>query len=90
MKKRSVSQLASSLGIPDGVVGNEPVISLFGTRKVTVESHGVIYEYTQTRIRVDSVSGVITVCGNELNITLFTKRSLEITGIISSVEVETQ
>lgn len=90
MKHPSIGKMANSLGVPEGIVGKAPIISIFGTEKAAVEKHGAIYEYTTERIRVDSASGIVTISGKGLTITMFTKLSLEVTGEIRSVEVGTQ
>lgn len=90
MAKPSVGRFAERMGLPEGVVGREPIICIFGTGKVTVEEHGSIFEYTPERIRVDSARGLVTILGSKLTITLFTKKCLEVTGNIKTVEVGTE
>ncbi|MCQ2418324.1 MAG: YabP/YqfC family sporulation protein [Clostridia bacterium] len=87
MKHPSIGTMANRLGVPEGVVGKAPIISIFGTEKAAIEKHGAIFEYTPERIRVDSASGLVTISGKYLTITLFTKNCLEVTGEIRSVEV---
>lgn len=87
MKHKLIGRMAEKMGAPEGVIGNSPLVSIFGTEKVTVEGHGAIFEYTQDRIRVDSADGLITVKGSNLTITFFSEQFMEITGIIKSVEV---
>ena len=81
------NRLAVSSSLPSESFLKNPVIEVFGCRRVFVENHKGIAEYGCCKITVNVSYGQICVSGERLELAEMTKASLVITGIIESVNL---
>ena len=64
-----------------------PLIEIIGNRRVLIENHSGIKEYSSERITVKKQGGSISVTGESLQLAAITNERIIITGNISSVEL---
>lgn len=64
-----------------------PLIELAGDRRVLIENHCGVTEYSTGRIQVKVKFGQISICGQCLELAKMTKGQLIISGRIQSVEL---
>lgn len=62
-----------------------PVLELAGDRRVLIENHCGVKEYSRERICVGVKYGVVCVCGSGLELSCMTKEQLVICGRIDAI-----
>jgi sporulation protein YqfC len=82
--KARISEYAE---LPYDVLLNVPKITITGDIQVAVENHQGIIEYTQNRIRINTIIGVVAIDGEEMNIKNILAEEIIVLGSISRVEV---
>lgn len=65
-----------------------PIVELAGNRRVLIENHRGVREYSRGRIGVNVKSGLVVVCGQGLELSRMTRELLVIQGIIEGVLLE--
>ena len=65
-----------------------PIVELAGNRRVLIENHRGVREYSQERIGVKVKTGLVVVCGQGLELSRMTKQLLVIQGTIEGVRLE--
>jgi len=78
--------LAEILELPKDVMLDLPKIVMIGQLQVYIENHKGILEYTTTRIRVNTKSGVLRIIGSNLSIKNIVVEEIVIVGNIVNVE----
>lgn len=78
--------LAEILELPKDVMLDLPKIVIIGQLQVYVENHKGILEYTTTRIRINTKSGILRITGNNLIIKNIVMEEIVIIGNVVSVE----
>ena len=78
--------LAELLELPKDVMLDLPKIILVGQLQVYIENHKGILEYTTTRIRINTKSGVLRITGTNLLIKNIVVEEIVIVGNINNVE----
>ena len=81
-------KIAEQADLPGESFPGESVVELVEDRRILVENHKGITEYGQDRISVRLRCGILTVCGNHLELTRMTKHLLVITGAIDGVALQ--
>lgn len=79
------NKLAVSSSLPSESLPGKPVVEVLGCRRVLVENHKGIAEYSDCRIVVNVCFGQISITGEKLELTEMTKVSLLVTGSIACV-----
>lgn len=64
-----------------------PLLELLGDRRILIEHHMGVIEYTPQRIRVGMRYGEFIICGNQLDIIRMTKEQLVISGRIQMISL---
>ena len=64
-----------------------PLLELSGTRRVLIENHGGVTQYTQQEICIKVRYGLICVCGTGLELACMSKERLVITGCIDAIRL---
>lgn len=65
-----------------------PVVELAGDRRVLIENHFGVREYSRERIGVKVKFGLVVVCGQGLELSRMTRQQLVIRGAVDSVCLE--
>lgn len=65
-----------------------PIVELAGNRRVLIENHRGVREYSRERIGVKVKSGLVVVCGQGLELSRMTRQLLVIQGTIEGVRLE--
>lgn len=65
-----------------------PIVELAGNRRVLIENHRGVREYSRERIGVKVKSGLVVVCGQGLELNRMTRQQLVIQGTIEAVMLE--
>ena len=84
MTKIGERLLGSALA--EDLVGGQPRIELTGGRRLLIEDHRGILEYTGSVLRAAMRRGTLCVRGEGLELTALTLRELAVSGRIRSVE----
>lgn len=64
-----------------------PVVELAGDRRVLIERHGGVTQYSREKICVKVRYGLVQVCGCGMELTRMTREQLVISGRINSVHL---
>ena len=87
MAQTTIKQhLTELLSLPQEIVLNLPQITLTGAGSVNIENYKNIIEYTETKIRVNTTSGIILIAGYHLILKQITSEYITITGDIVHLE----
>lgn len=65
-----------------------PIVELAGNRRVLIENHCGVREYSRERIGVKVKSGLVVICGQGLELSRMTRELLVIQGTIEAVRLE--
>lgn len=88
-QKRNVLQrLADGVDLTGEPLPGQPIIEIAGDRRVLIENHFGVKEYSRERIGVQVKYGVVTVCGCGLELTRMTKEQLVISGRIDGITLQ--
>ena len=88
MERRNwMQRLADGVDLSAEPLPGVPIVELAGERRVLIERHGGMTEYSRERICVKVSYGIISVCGCDLELTKMTKEQLVITGRIDCVQL---
>lgn len=89
MKQRNgmLERLADRTDLQDEALPGQPLLELYGDRRVLIEHHRGVTEYGRERIQVRVRYGWICVCGGCLELARMTAEQLVITGRIDSVNL---
>lgn len=88
-KKQWPKAMAQALEVPLDLACGEPVFTLMGQSRATIENYRNLMEYTGERITVSTARGRMQICGRGLYIPCYTSLELEIEGCIEQVILET-
>ncbi|SHJ46593.1 sporulation protein YqfC [Geosporobacter subterraneus DSM 17957] len=81
--KESISEL---LELPKDIVLDLPRITLIGNLQIYIENHKGIVEYSKTRIRIKTKSGILRITGKELMIKNIAAEEIVVCGSFESIE----
>ena len=87
MKKDYVEKLSQSLAVPPETLGAVPLIKLHGSYSVVIENHRGMIAYDPQSVCVKTKTGMIRIMGERLCISCMTKKTLELRGCITRVEL---
>ena len=74
------------LSLPKEIVLDLPQIILTGSQEVNIENYKNIIEYTETRIRVNTNSGILLISGHSLLLKQITAEYITVAGEIVKLE----
>lgn len=87
-KKHWIEHLADSADLSGEPLPGVPVVELAGDRRILIERHGGVTEYSDQRICVKVRYGLICISGSCLELTCMTRQQLVITGRIDCVQLQ--
>lgn len=87
MKQRGVwiERLTDKTDLQGEALPGQPLLELYGDRRVLIEHHGGVTEYGRERIQVHVKYGCLSISGDCLELARMTSEQLVITGRIDSV-----
>lgn len=88
MKKDLTNTVSEKLSLPPETIADIPLVQMHGKRRVSVENHRGILEYTDSTVKVSVKRGSLSVIGSGLSILRMTRRCVEISGTIRALEWE--
>lgn len=74
--------------LPQSAAFSLPRVVLHGDQEVLVENHRGLYSYDETRIRIRTAHGVLSISGEKMTIAHFGAEDLLIQGKVHTVQVE--
>lgn len=85
-KKRHVlRQAARAMALPEDIVLGMPRVLLRGDSSLLLENHHGVIEYTQERLRIRTMLGIVVVEGVDLCLTELGERDLMLSGTIEGI-----
>ena len=82
-----MSKWLERLSVQDEALPTQTVVELLGDRRVLIEHHHGITEYSRQRIQARVKYGVLCVCGSGLELCKMSDNQLVILGSIDSLTV---
>lgn len=79
--------LANGLDLPDETIPGQPLVEISGNRRVVVEHHQGVSEYSTCRICIRVKGGGVLICGDNLQLSKMTTEQLIVCGCIRAVEL---
>ena len=83
--KGLLDRLAAQADLPDAVFPGQPLLEVLGDRRVLIENHKGVLEYSCERIAIRMCYGQVIVCGSGLEIARMSKEQLVIQGRIETL-----
>lgn len=87
-KKYWAERLADSTDLSAEPMPGVPVVELAGDRRVLIERHGGVTEYSSDRICIKVRYGIVCICGCGLELTCMTREQMVVTGRIDCVQLQ--
>lgn len=81
-------RFSAEAGLEEEAIPGQPIVELAGDRRVFIEDHRGVREYTRERITVGMKYGLLQVCGCGLELSRMTRDTLLIRGRIDCVVVK--
>lgn len=81
-------RIAEYTDLPDESFPGESIVELVGDRRIIVENHRGVTEYSHERISIRLRRGILTVGGAGLELTRMTKDLLVIAGTVNCIFVQ--
>jgi len=78
--------MADLLALPREIILNLPQVILTGSGEVNIENYKNLIEYTDTKIRINTNSGILMVAGHNLALKQITAEHITVTGGIIKLE----
>ena len=82
-----MQKLADGVELPGELTPGVPVVEIAGDRRVLIERHRGMTEYSRERICARVYYGVVCICGSCLELTHMSREQLVISGHIDSVQI---
>jgi len=79
-------QLSELMSLPKEIILNLPQVILTGSGEVNIENYKNIIEYGDSRIRVNTNSGILLIEGTALGLKQITTELITVTGNIVRLE----
>ena len=87
-KRRYIwERLADGADLAAEPIPGQPIVEIAGDRRVLIENHFGVKEYSRERIAVKVKYGFVCVCGCNLELIRMTKEQLVISGRIDAVSI---
>lgn len=82
-----MERLADRADLPGEALPGQPLVEIFGERRVLIEHHGGVIEYGKEKIQVKMRYGCLCICGVGLELARMNADQLIISGRIDSVSI---
>lgn len=87
-KSHWIQRIADGADLASEPLPGVPIVEVAGERRVLIERHGGVTEYSRERICVKVCYGAVCVCGESLELTRMTREQLVISGRIDCVQLQ--
>ena len=88
MKQRNwMQRIADSVDLSNQPLPGQTIVEVYGQKRVLIERHMGVTEYSRERIRIKVSYGAVCVCGEALELTRMRAEQLIITGDILGVSL---
>lgn len=88
MKRRGwIERLAETTDLQGEAFPGQPLLEVYGDRRVLIEHHDGVTEYGREKIQVKVRYGYLCICGGCLELARMTAEQLVISGRIDSVSI---
>jgi len=84
-ERNILQRMTESMDLTGEPIPGQPLIEIAGDRRVLIENHFGVREYSRERIGIHVKFGDLVVCGCGLELTRMTKEQLVISGRIDCV-----
>lgn len=88
MDQSWTQQFLNRLSLPDETLPGQTLIEILGNKRVLIEHHKGVAEYSQDRILVRIKQGFLCICGRDLHLCRMVHTQLIICGHICSIKFE--
>lgn len=85
--RRWMERIADTADLQGEAMPGQPLVEIFGERRVLIEHHAGVTEYGREKIQVKMRYGCLCVCGGGLELTRMSAEQLIISGRIDSVSI---
>lgn len=82
-----LTRLTAAVDLPEEPIPGIPLVELLGDRRVLIENHAGIKEYSCERIRVQVSYGQICIIGKDLVLSKMVKGQLVVSGSILEIHL---
>lgn len=80
-------RLAEGVDLPGEAMPRQPILEIVGDRRVLIENHMGVTEYTLEKIRIRMNYGEVCICGSGLQLARMSRDQLVISGRIYSASL---
>lgn len=85
---RLMENVADTLMLPKDLLLGAAILTVTGQCEAYVENYSGIIEYTDKKIKLQTKTCRIVICGNELKIIYYTNDEMKITGQIEEIKYQ--
>lgn len=82
-----IERLAEQADLQDAVFPGQPIVEVYGDRRVLIEHHTGVTKYGKDEICLRMKFGCLHIRGRDLEIAKMTNRQLVVTGQIDGMEI---
>lgn len=82
-----MERLVDRADLQDEPLPGQPLVEIFGERRVLIEHHLGVTEYGREKIQVKMRYGCLCICGDELELARMNVNQLIVSGRIDSVSI---
>lgn len=86
-EKSFLERLAEGAELLSEPLPGQPIVEMCGDRRVVIENHGGVTQYTREKIGIKVKYGTLCVCGCGLELVRMSREQLIIAGRIDSVHL---
>ena len=86
-RRNWVQRIADGADLASEPLPGVPVVELAGERRVLIERHGGVTEYSRDKICVKVRYGQVCICGCGLELTCMTRQQLVISGRVDGIQL---
>lgn len=86
-KKHFAERLTTGMDLPGETIPGVPVVELAGDRRVLIEKHAGVTQYSCEKVCVKVRYGHVEICGCNLELACMSREQLVITGRIDSLRL---
>lgn len=79
-------RIAENLELPKEIILNIPKMILLGNKSIIIQNYKGILEYEPDRIKINTASGILRICGDKLLIKEISSEDIAVEGGIKLVE----
>lgn len=86
LKKSVREKLSDALELPKEITLDVPHITMVGNIDMVIENYKGVFEYSNTKIRINTATGVIKIEGDSMHIKEITSEEVSISGKLRKIE----